>query len=66
MIGVTLRYKWISCAIFMVPVQIARPPIREAIIKKIYPYHRDRAPWLDKNTQSLVYFKKSASKIVSG
>ena len=34
MIRVTLRYKWITWAMFMGPLSGARPPIREAIVKK--------------------------------
>ncbi len=34
MIGVTLRYTWISWAMIMGPWSGARPPIREAIVKK--------------------------------
>ncbi len=34
MTGVTLRYNWITWAMFMGPWSGARPPIREAIVKK--------------------------------
>ena len=34
MIGMTLRYKWINRAMFILSQSGARPPIREAIIKK--------------------------------
>ena len=61
MIGVTLRYKWITWAMFMVPGLEARPPIREAIIK-MYTYHLDRAPWLVTKTHSpLCIIKKNRS-----
>jgi hypothetical protein len=34
MTGVTLRCKWITGVMFMGPGQRARPPLREAILKK--------------------------------
>ncbi len=52
--GVTLRSTWITWAIFMGPWSWARPPLREAIIKKMYTYHLGRAPWQLAKTPSLL------------
>jgi hypothetical protein len=51
MVGVTLRYMWITSAMCMVPGLRARPPIREAITK-MYTCHLDRAPCLVTKTRS--------------
>ncbi len=63
-IGVTLRYTWITRAMFMGPWSGAHPPIREAILKKMSTYHLDWAPWslLQKHTVCCVLLFKKMSK----
>jgi len=57
MTGVTLRYTWITWAMFILSRSGAHPPIREAIFKKMYTYHLDRDPWsVTKTKQSVVYY----------
>lgn len=64
MIGVTLRYKWITWAMFMVPGLRARPPIREAIFKMNY--HLDWARWLVAKThRPLCSIKKRRLPLIS-
>ncbi len=51
MTGVTLRYKWITWAMFMVPgLEPVLPSGR--LSQKMYTYHLDRAPWLVTKTHS--------------
>ncbi len=51
MIGVTLRYKWITWAMFMGPgLEPVLPSGR--LIQKMYTYHLDWAPWSLVKTQS--------------
>ncbi len=63
MIRVTLRYTWITWAMFMGPWSGARPPIREAIVKKCI--HITWIVLLDhwqKHTVRCVLFKKKDGK----
>ncbi len=51
MIGVTLRYKWITSAMCMVPgLEPVLPSGR--LSQKMYTYHLDLAPWLVIKTHS--------------
>ncbi len=62
MTGVALRDTWITRAMSMGPWSGARPPIWEAIVKKMYTYHLDWAPWLLVKTHSpLRIIKKKIS-----
>src|SRR5665647_387465 len=64
MIGVTLRYKWSTWAMFMVPgLEPVLPSGR--LSQKMYTYHLDRVPWLvTKHTGRCVLFKKNTKKII--
>ena len=57
MTGVTLRSTWITRAVFVGPNPGASPAFREAITKKMYTYHLDRAPWSVTKTQESGVFK---------
>ena len=58
MIGVTLRYKWITWAMFMDPgLEPVLPSGR--LSQKMYTYPLDRAPWLvTKTHRPLCIIKK--------
>ena len=62
MTGVTLRYKWITLAMFTGPgLEPVLPSGR--LSQKMYTYHLDRAPLAVKNTQSVVcYYEKKPGK----
>ena len=55
MIGVTLRHKWITWAMLMVPGLRARPYIREAITKNVYISPGSGSLVGDNDTHSVVY-----------
>jgi len=58
MIGVTLRYKWITWAMFMGPGLEPVLPLGR-LSQKMYTYHLDRAPWsLAKTHSPLCIIKK--------
>ena len=56
MIGVTLRYKWITRAMFMSPGPEPVLPIREAITKNVYISPGSGSMVVDKKIQSVVYY----------
>ncbi len=59
MIRVTLRYKWITWAMFMGPGQEPVLPSGRRYRKKMYTYHLDRAPWsLTKTHRPLCIIEK--------
>jgi hypothetical protein len=54
MTGVTLRYKWITRAMFQEFPVWSRPPLRDAIIKNVYISLGSGSLAGDNNTQSIV------------
>ncbi len=56
MIGVTLRYTWITGAMILGPWSGARPPIGEAVTKNVYISPGSGSLVAGKNTQSVVHY----------
>jgi len=52
MIGVTLRYKWITWAMVILSRSKSPSSHQGGYLKKMYTYHLDRAPWSVTKTHS--------------